>query len=530
MMRNTPSFSLADLFESVVDAVPDRLALVAGDTRLTYRSLDQRANRLAHYLRTQGVNAGDHVAIHAFNRAEWVEAMLACFKLTAVPVNINYRYLEGELRYILQDADIRAVIHEPEFSDLIAAVRDAAPSLHTTLALGVDYEQALVPQPPERPLAQRGDQDIYMLYTGGTTGMPKGTLWYHRDIFFGALQGGNPGGAPITEPAQLGPLAAANPAPYASLCPAPMMHGGGMWYCLIYLLSGNTFVLSTDRHFDAHRLLQLAEQERAANLIVVGDAMARPLAEALEANSYDLSNLFIIGSGGAILSPAVKQQLRELLPKALIFDSFGASETGSVGVVLDNSDESAAGPRFTVSANVAVLDEQTLEPLEPGSDREGVLAKSGHIPFAYYKDEAKTAATFRTDSRGTRWVLPGDRARVLADGRVELLGRGSMCINSGGEKIFPEEVEATLKSHPHIYDAAVVGVADTRFGSRIVALLQLREGKTLQPEALDGWCRQQLAGYKCPRQWLLLDAVPRTPAGKPDYRALKTLAEAAGQT
>jgi len=528
-MNSKPSFNLADLFESVVDAVPERLALVAGDVRLSYRDLDQRANRLANHLRAQGIACGDHVAIHAFNRAEWVEAMLACFKLAAVPVNINYRYLEAELRYILRDADVRAVIHEPEFTDLIASVRQAVPTLQTTLTLGPDYEQALASQSERRPRAQRSDRDHYMLYTGGTTGMPKGTLWYHRDIFYGALQGGNPGGAPIAEPAELGPLAAANAAPYASLCPAPMMHGGGMWYCLIYLLSGNTFVLYTDRHFDAHRLLQLAEQERAANLIVVGDAMARPLAEALAVNSYDLSGLFIIGSGGAILSPTVKQQLRGLLPNVLIFDSFGASETGSAGVVLDTSDESAAGPRFTVSANVAVLDEHTLEPLQPGSEGEGVLAKSGHIPFAYYKDEAKTAATFRTDSHGVRWVLPGDRARVLADGRVELLGRGSMCINSGGEKIFPEEVEATLKSHPDIFDAAVVGVPDTRFGSRVVALLQSRDGKTLQSAELDSWCREQLAGYKCPRQWLLLEAVPRTPAGKPDYRTLKALAEAAGE-
>jgi 3-oxocholest-4-en-26-oate---CoA ligase len=300
-----------------------------------------------------------------------------------------------------------ARLFQAEFTDLLDSVRAEVPTLHTTLALGADYEQALASQSGQRPQAQRSDRDHYMLYTGGTTGMPKGTLWYHRDIFYGALQGGNPGGAAITEPTELGPLAAANTAPYASLCPAPMMHGGGMWYCLIYLLSGNTFVLYTDRHFDAHHLLQLAEQERAANLIVVGDAMARPLAEALATNSYDLSGLFIIGSGGAILSPTVKQQLRGLLPHVLIFDSFGASETGSAGVVLDTSDESAAGPRFTVSANVAVLDEHTLEPLQPGSEGEGVLAKSGHIPFAYYKDEAKTAATFRTDSHGVRWRMAG---------------------------------------------------------------------------------------------------------------------------
>lgn len=530
------SFNLADLFESVVDTVPDRLALVAGEHRLSYRQLDERANRLANHLQSSGLGAGDHIAIYAYNRAEWVEALWACFKLAAVPININYRYREDELRYIFDNADIRGVIYEAEFQPLVEAIRPALPLLteelvidgarHTATA-SADYEAALAAQSEHRPQVARNDEDLYMLYTGGTTGMPKGTLWHHKAIFYGALQGGNPAGQPIAAPEELAEVVRANTTPFSSLCPAPMMHGGGMWFCLIYQLSGNTFVLYTERSFDADKLLKLAEREQVANMIVVGDAMARPLADALASGDYDTSSLFVIGSGGAILSPAVKDQLKKLLPNTLIMDSFGATETGSAGLVLDHDQAQSAGPVFTLSDTVRILDEDTLEPIPPGSPRRGLLAKSGAIPFAYYKDEAKTTATFKTDAQGVRWVIPGDYARVLEDGRVELLGRGSMCINSGGEKIYPEEVEATLKAHPKVFDAGVVGVDDPRFGARVVAVIQLRADQSAEADELSAFCRDKLAAYKCPRAWLFVDSIPRTPVGKPDYRKLKALAETA---
>lgn len=526
-----PSFNLADLFESVVDVVPDRLALVAGKQRLSYRQLDNRANQLANYLASRGIAAGDHVAIYAYNRAEWVEAMWACFKLAAVPININYRYVEDELRYIFDNADIKAVILEAEFLPLVQTIEPDLPLLREKLvidgAAGAphNYEIALQSQSEQRPQAKRGDDDLYMLYTGGTTGMPKGTLWHHKAIFYGALQGGNPAGEPIAAPEQLADIVKTHTTPFASLCPAPMMHGGGMWYCMIYQLSGNSFVLYSERSFDAHKLLELAAREQVANLIVVGDAMARPLADALTLHRYDISSLFVIGSGGAILSPAVKNQLKTLLPNVLIMDSFGASETGSAGMVMDHDKAESEGPTFTLSDSVAIVDEETLEPIPPGSDRRGLLAKSGAIPFAYYKDEAKTAATFKTDARGVRWVIPGDYARVLSDGRIELLGRGSMCINSGGEKIYPEEVEACLKAHPDVFDAGVVGVSDERYGAKVVAVIKLRDDQSASEQELADFCRSKLAAYKCPRTWLFSDDIPRTPVGKPDYRKLKALAE-----
>ena len=526
-----PSFNLADLFESVVDVVPERLALVAGAKRLSYRELDKRANRLANHLQSRDIGAGDHVAIYSYNRAEWVEAMWACFKIAAVPININYRYVKDELLYIFDNADIKAVIVEAEFLTLVQSIESGLPLLRETIVIdGLtdsthDYETVLNCQSEQRPRVKRGDDDIYMLYTGGTTGMPKGTLWHHKAIFYGALQGGNPAGEPIKAPEQLADIVKTNSTPFASLCPAPMMHGGGMWYCMIYQLSGNSFVLYSERHFDAHKLLTLAAREQVANLIVVGDAMARPLADALAQRSYELGSLFVIGSGGAILSPAVKNQLKALLPNTLIMDSFGASETGSAGMVLDHDKAESEGPTFTLSDSVAILDEDTLEPIAAGSEQRGLLAKSGAIPFAYYKDEAKTAATFKTDAGGTRWVIPGDYARVLSDGRIELLGRGSMCINSGGEKIYPEEVEACLKAHPAVFDTGVVGVSDERYGAKVVAIVRLRDGHGANADELAAFCRSKLAAYKCPRTWLFCEEVPRTPVGKPDYRKLKALAE-----
>ena len=528
------SFNLADLFESVVDVVPEREALVAGDVRLSYQQLDQRANQLANHLSSLGVKAEDKIGIYAYNRAEWVEAMLACFKIRAVPININFRYVEDELEYIFDNADLTTVIFERSFSPLLINIDSKLPLLqhHIVLEDGSSedyaplnahpYEEALGNASPERQFEARSSDDLYMLYTGGTTGMPKGTMWRHEDILYAALQGGNPGGEHIKTPEELPDLALANENPFSSLCPAPMMHGGGEWYCLIYLLSGNTFVLYSERSFDTDKLMQLVEKEKVLNLIVVGDAMGRPVADALEEGKYDTSSLLVIGSGGAMLTKPVKNKLKKMLPHGMVFDSFGASETGSGGAVMDISDE-AAGPRFTLAANTAILDED-LRPIAPGSDKSGLLAKCGNIPMGYYKDEKKTAETFLTDPDGKRWVIPGDYAIVHEDGTAELLGRGSGCINSGGEKIYPEEVEAALKAHDSVFDTAVLGVNDERFGAKVVAVVQAAQGHAINTEGLNDFCRSKIAGYKIPRQYIIVDEIPRTPAYKVDYRTLKALA------
>ncbi len=532
-------FNLADLFEIVVDQVPDRLALVAGPARRTYRELDERANRVAHHLEAVGVTPGDHVAVLSWNRAEWLEAELGIYKARAAVVNINYRYVASELAYLLENSDSVAVLAERSFAPMLVEAREATPALRHVVviedgadeheavaALGaVDYDAALAAVSPARDFGSRSADDPYLLYTGGTTGSPKGVMWRAEDIFFAALGGGGFAQEPITTPEQLATRVSAEPT--VGVVNAPMMHGGGQWVTFITFYGGNTSVLNCDRHYDGAAVLRLAERERAASIMVVGDAMARPLADALAAPGahYDLSALAAIGSGGAILSKAVKEELRARVPGVLVTDSFGASETGAAGTVLD-FDRPAAGPAFTIRDWVTVLDEDGGR-VEPGSGTVGRLARRGHIPLGYYKDEEKTAATFVTDADGVRWVVPGDSATIEADGTLHLLGRGSVCINTGGEKVYPEEVEAALKAHPDVFDAVVVGVPDERLVERIAAIVAPRGDARPTLETLQAFCRTTLAGYKVPRQLELTDDIPRTPVGKPDYRWAKRLAEQA---
>jgi 3-oxocholest-4-en-26-oate---CoA ligase len=526
-------FNLADLYEIVADAVPDRPALVAGDRRLTYAQLDERANRFAHHLLDHGVEPGDKVAIYSGDRAEWVEAMLGTYKARAVPINVNYRYVAEEARYILDNSDAVTVIFERAFAPVVNAIRAALPKLRRTVVLedgtdastdAVPYEDALATASPARDFEPRSPDDLYLLYTGGTTGVPKGVMWRSEDIFFAALGGGGFGQPPITKPEELADRIPAEDARAIPMVNAPMMHGGGQWMAFINFFGGGTVVLNCDRHFDPDRIWRTVERERCNSVMVVGDAMGRPLAEALAAPgaAYDTSSVIIVGSGGAILSPPVKEQLRAELPNAMVMDSFGASETGAAGSVFDTQGP-AAGPRFTMGEFMTVLDDE-LRPVVPGSGVVGRLARRGHIPLGYYKDDEKTAATFVTAADGARWAVPGDFAVVEADGTITLLGRGSVCINSGGEKVYPEEVEAVLKSHPDVFDAVVVGVPDERWVERVAAIVQARPGAEPSLEELQDHARDKLAGYKLPRQLLLAETIPRTPVGKPDYRAAKKLA------
>jgi fatty-acyl-CoA synthase len=348
--------------------------------------------------------------------------------------------------------------------------------------------------------------------------MPKGVMWRTEDIYFAAMGGNGFGQGPVRSPAEVLDRIAAEDGRMVTLVAPPMMHGAAQWVTFITLFGGGQVVLYCGHRFDPHEVWRLVEQERCTSITVVGDAMARPLAEALDeaGGRYDTSSVFNVGSGGAIFSAAVKDQLRAHLPDALMIDSFGASETGAGSSQLDPT----AGPRFPVNDWTTVLGDD-LRPVEPGSGVVGRLARRGHIPVGYYKDEAKTAATFLTDPDGVRWAVPGDHGTIEADGIISLLGRGSGCINSGGEKIYPEEVEAALKSHPDVFDALVVGVPDERFTERVAAIVQPRPGRTPSLEELVAHCRTAVAGYKVPRQLHLVDAIGRTPSGKADYRWAK---------
>jgi acyl-CoA synthetase (AMP-forming)/AMP-acid ligase II len=522
-------FNLADLFEAVADAVPDRIALIAGDRRLTYRELDERANRVAQYLRDVGVRPGQHVGIYSFNRAEWAEAMIGCFKARVVPINVNYRYVVEELRYLFDNADVVGLVFEAEFGPHVTAVLPGLPKLQHLVQLddgtstvtpgldAVEYEEALASAMPTREgLLPRSPDDLYILYTGGTTGMPKGVMWRAEDIFFAAMGGGNYGGPGIKEPTDL--VGNISPAPAVTFALAPLMHGNAQWSMFVGLFGGNTVTLNASRRFDADEIWDLAERDGVNVLSLVGDAMARPLVDAL-AHRASPPSLFAIVSGGAILSPAIKQELNERAPNVAVIDAFGASETGANGAV----DVTDKGPRFHMNEWTTVITEDGE--VAPVGDV-GLLARRGHVPVGYYKDAEKTAATF-TVLNGVRWAIPGDRAVIEDDGKINVLGRGSQCINTGGEKVFPEEVEAVLKSHPDVFDAIVVGVPDARWGETVAAVVAPRAGHTVTLEGLAEHSRSALAGYKVPRRLVVVDAVERTPAGKPNYRWAKEAATAA---
>jgi 3-oxocholest-4-en-26-oate---CoA ligase len=533
-------FNIADLFESIVDVVPDRTALVAGGRRLTFAELDARANRLAGALLERGVRPHDHVGLYLYNGAEFIEAMLAAFKIRAVPVNINYRYVEDELAFLLENADLVALIVQRELLPRALAVSHGVPTLRTIVAVedgsafdaanerSTPYESFIATGSPERRFGPRSGKDQYVIYTGGTTGMPRGVVWQHVDVFFAGLQGGNPGGPPIATADELAPMVAASEDALTFLPAAPFIHGAAQWAALIGLLGGGKVVVSTGRSFNAPQVCALIEREKVNTMTLVGDAMLRPLAEALRdaKRPYDMSSLMVIASAGAVLSDAVKEEMRERLPEVLVINSFGATEVGHQGSSGFDGEATAGAPRFMMDDSSTVLGDD-LRPIAPGSGIVGKLARRGRLPVGYYKDPEKTAATFVVVD-GERWVIPGDLATIEEDGRIAVFGRGAMCINSGGEKIFPEEVEAALKAHPGVVDAVVVGIPDPKWGQRVAAVIQPRAGVEVSLEAIDAHCRARIAGYKVPRQVAVVEHLVRQPSGKPDYRWAADVARDAG--
>jgi acyl-CoA synthetase (AMP-forming)/AMP-acid ligase II len=502
-------FNLADIFESVVDVVGEREALVVSDRRLTYAQLDERSNRLAHHLAGLGIGAGDHVGLQLLNGVEFLEGILAALKLRAVPINVNYRYVADELRYLYDNAELKALLVNREFAHRVAPARPS--SLEHVLVVEDDYEDALAAASPDRLDIRRSPDDLYIIYTGGTTGMPKGVMWRHEDLFFAGLGGGNPAGDPVEKPEEVAVNAAARDQMVMFPAP-PLMHGAAQLGSLISFNWGQKIVLLP--RYSGAAALDLIEKEKINTVSLVGDAMARPLAEALDAER-DLSSWFAMSSAGAILSEAVKAQFLEHLPNLMIIDSFGATETGFQGSAAAGSSPEA-GLRFAMNDETIVVDDD-LQPVAPGSGVIGKVARRGHVPLGYFNDPEKTAATF-FERDGYRWVVPGDMAEVEVGGMIRVYGRGSVSINSGGEKIFPEEVEAALKSHPAVFDAVVVGVPDEKWGQAVAAVVQVRPGVDVPTLAdLDTHCRERIAGYKVPRQLALVDEMVRSPAGKADY-------------
>ncbi len=548
------TFNLADIWEAVSDRVADRPALVCGDRRLTYAELEARANRLAHWFVEHGVQPGQHIGLYLVNGTEYLEAMLAAYKVRAVPINVNHRYVAHELRHLFADADLVGVIFHRQFADRAEEVRPDLPGVAWWLAVedvagGTDgdgqgpgpdsgpgpgtvigevrYEDALAASSPARGFGPRSSDDRYVIYTGGTTGLPKGVVWRHEDAFYACIGGGDPMrlfGA-VDEPAQV--LERIIDGSFVFLPVAPLMHAAGQWTSLSWLFAGGMVVLLPGS-LDPVLVWRTIEQEHVNLITVVADAVVRPMVDAWDAEGpFDVSSLLSVGSGGAPLTPSLRARLMTILPNCAIVDGFGSSETGAQG---SQRLEAGAEPTAGVTAfkpygdTTTVLDEITREPVAPGSGVVGRVALRGRIPLGYHNDPVKTAATF-VEVGGSRWVLTGDMATVEIDGTITLLGRGSGCINTGGEKVFPEEVEAVLKGHHDVYDALVVGLPDERWGQRVVAVVELVPGTAEQPEDLTTYVRSELAGFKVPKQVVFVTKVQRSPAGKADYRWARHVAE-----
>ncbi len=518
------AINIADLFEHAVDAFPDRAALACGERVVTFAELEARANRLAHYLAVQGVGPGQHVGLYARNSIEAIETIIATYKLRAVPINVNFRYVESELRYLFDNADLVALVHDQEFTDRVANVLPDSPRIHTTLVIGADgtFETAMAEGAPERDFGERSPDDLYVLYTGGTTGMPKGVMWRHEDVWR-ALGGGIDfyTGEPLADEWAQSTKGKEGMSLSRLAC-APLIHGAAQWAALPAFFSGDLVVLVPQ--FDPHEVWKAVQRHQVRVVTITGDAMARPLIAAFKEGNYDASSLVAVSSHAALFSPSVKEEYLEALPNVVITDAIGSSESGfnGLGLVAKGTKQGTGGPRVNRSPSTIVIDDDD-RPVGPG--QVGRIAKSGHLPLGYYKDPEKSATIF-VEVDGKRYVVQGDYGRLEEDGTLTLLGRGNMSINTGGEKVFPEEVEGALKSHPDVYDVLVVGVPDERLGQRVAALIQSWPGRTIDHTELDAHVRKEIAGYKVPRSVWVVEEVGRAPSGKADYPWAKTYTEA----
>ncbi|MDV6014149.1 acyl-CoA synthetase [Haloechinothrix sp. LS1_15] len=528
------ALNIADLLEHAVDVVPERTAVVCGDRQLTFRELDERANKLAHHLAAQGVGKDDHIGIYSRNSVESMEAMFAAYKLRARAVNVNFRYVAEELRYLFDNADLVALVHERQFVDRVADVLPSAPKLKHVLVVedgsdadytrynGVPYEGALAEQSAERDFGERSPDDLYILYTGGTTGYPKGVMWRQEDVWR-VLGGGIDfmTGEYVPDEWTLANQGADGPG-LIRMPVSPLIHGAAQWAAFGGLFTGSPVVLVPQ--FDPHEVWRQVQEHKVNVLTMVGDAMGKPLLDAYREGDYDASSLVAITSHAALFSQSLKQQYLEEFPNAVLTDAVGASESGFTGISMISKDsDHSAGPRVNFSKQAVLVDDDN-NLIEPKPGAVGRMARGGHVPIGYYKDPEKTKSIF-VEVDGKRYVVPGDYARYEEDGSVTLLGRGSQSINTGGEKVYPEEVEGALKSYPGVFDVLVVGVPDERWGQRVGAVIQPDDGASIDVPALIEHARTKIAGYKVPRSVWFVDQVQRQPSGKPDYAWAKSYVE-----
>ncbi len=535
----------ADIWEAVADAVPGRDAVVQGSRRVSWKDYENRAARLAGAFGEAGLGKDSKVGLFLYNGPEYLEAQFAAFKMRACPVNVNYRYLEDELLYLLDNAECEAIVFHTSLGERIEHIRERLPKLRLLIEVddggrsvegALAYEDVIAKHDPAPPI-ERSSSDVYMLYTGGTTGMPKGVM-YEIGPFCGFFFGITPGtygienlSAPEDIAAALPRAAEAGKLPVAMPC-CPLMHGTGMWLGAIAPhIVGGTVVLLESRKLDAHEILATIVREKVACAVIVGDAFARPMLvaaseKAASGTPYDLSDWSLIISSGAMFSSELKDALLEHAPELLVLDTLGSSE-GGMGRAVTTKDTKAGTAKFKLNPGTRVIDENDRD-VEPGSGDIGLVALTGPmVPLGYYKDAEKSARTFR-EIDGSRYSIPGDMATVEADGAITLLGRGSHCINTAGEKVFPEEVEEAVKTHASVADCLVFGVPDERFGQRVVGVASLAAGAQAGGDELVAHVRTKLSAYKAPRQLVIVETVPRAPNGKADYTAAREMAAAEG--
>jgi 3-oxocholest-4-en-26-oate---CoA ligase len=540
MSVSATQFTVPTVAEAVAAAIGERQLIIQGEQRYTYAETVERSNRLAAYLHLRGLGchtersalAGhevgqDLVGLYAYNGNEFVEALLGAFAARVAPFNVNFRYVKTELQYLLADSGATALIYHAAFAPRVAEVLPELPALKVLIQIAdesgnalldgaVDYESAIQSAPPPAPV-QHSPDDLYVLYTGGTTGMPKGVLWRQHDIFMTSFGGRNlMTGECVSSIDEISARAAANPGNKLLILP-PLIHGAAQWSVMMAITTGQTLVFPTVvDHLDADDVVRTIEREQVAAVTVVGDAMARPLLAAIEKGIADVSPLAVIANGGALLTPYVKERLVEALPNVMVVDGVGSSETGAQMSHLSTNGAVSTGT-FNAGPDTFVVAEDLGSLLQPGHDGMGWLAQRGYVPLGYKGDAAKTAVTFPVID-GVRYAVPGDRARHREDGRIELLGRDSVTINSGGEKIFVEEVETAIASHPAVADVVVTGRPSERWGQEVVAVVALADATRADAEELITHAGKSLARYKLPKAVVFRPVIERSPSGKADYR------------
>lgn len=530
-----PGWNFADVWETVAEQIPDAPCQVQSHRRLSWAEVDRRADGVAKTLLEAGASEQDKVAQYLYNCPEYIESMFAAFKAGLVPINTNYRYQDDELVYLWDNADCVAVVFHGTFATTVERIRQRVPRVTTWLwvddgsgdcpAWAMSYEDAAAASPGRvvAPWGRDGDQ-VMMTYTGGTTGMPKGVMWRQDDLVRSLVGQLNPAYREAAEDLATVRESVQGPGP-VGMPACPLMHGTGLYTQLIGLSLGGSTVTLVSRSLDVEELFETIEREKVSQIAIVGDAFAKPMLRALDQNPgrWDLSSLFMIASSGVMWSEATKQRLLEHHPGMMLVDAFSSSEALGMGQSVSSTGDTSGTARFLPGPNTIVITDEGQQ-VEPGSGEVGRVAVGGYQPVGYYKDPDKTAATF-IELDGKRYSCPGDYATVNADGTLTLLGRGSVVINSGGEKIFPEEVEEALKTHPGVRDAVAVGVPDERFGEAVTAVVEPADGVALTESDLIAHVKSQIAAFKAPKAVLTIPTINRAPNGKVDYKRLKDYAK-----